>query len=80
MSPTGHRVAAQHNTDNSLWLTGEPIEVREHGANQLLSSRIIRGWRTSKEFEEITRLLGGLFPVQCRCRQKVRFQFILAPT
>src|SRR5438105_520022 len=55
----------------------EPLEVIEHGRNQLLPPGIIGGQRIGKKIEKIARLLGSFAPVRGRCRDEMRFQFIL---
>ena len=48
----------------SLWLAGEPIEIFEHGINQLLPAGIETARTSRKQFEQIARLFGRLVPIR----------------
>ena len=53
-----------------LRFAGEPPEVGKHGLDELLSARILRRQRSSKEIEKIAGLLGSFLPI---CRRRGAF-------
>jgi hypothetical protein len=56
----------------------KPLEIVEHGSDQLLSPGILCCGRFGKKGEEIARLLGKFMP-PCRWRRdEVRFEFVLS--
>src|SRR5258708_29713684 len=64
----------------NLRFAREPLEIGKHGRDELLSARILRCQRGSKEMEKIASLLGGFAPICCRRGEQMGFQFILPTT
>src|SRR5580704_4165549 len=64
-------------TGNTLAIAGKPLEVGQHGRDELLPARVLRPERRSKQIEEVARLLGGIVPIRRWGRKQLRFQFIL---
>ena len=55
----------------------QPVEILQHGFDQLLLAGVLRSRRCCKQAHEISRFLGGLAPVRGRCREELSFQFVL---
>src|ERR1700724_3550580 len=64
-------------TGNPLAIAGKPLEVGQHGRDELLPARVLSPNRRSKQIEEVARLLGGIVPIARRRREQLGFQFIL---
>src|SRR5882672_12341649 len=64
----------------NLRFAREPLEIGKDGRDELLSARIMRCQRGSKEIEKIASLLGGFAPICCRRGEQMGFQFILPKT
>src|ERR1700722_3123419 len=60
-----------------LAFAGKPLEIGQHGRDELLPARVLSPQRRSKQIEEIARLLGGIMPIRRRRREQLGFQLIL---
>src|SRR5690242_5585462 len=58
----------------------KPGEIGEHGSDQLLSTRVLRGSRGGKQIQQVASFVGSFLPIRRRRRQQLRFQFLLPET